>query len=162
MQREHVDDRQQFRQGQKGYRRVRHPLSAGVDNLRADALQHRHEYSLHFGRHLANGVRSPPRCVREPRNPQRSPDFGSGRVRINSAGAPRAGLLPPLLPMLRRASPLAQHRRARPTAAMTIRNATTGLNGTNAPMTVPTAQSEHCSYGCSAVIACSAASGDRR
>jgi hypothetical protein len=28
-----------------------------------------------------------------------------GRVRINSAGAPRAGLLPPLLPMLRRASP---------------------------------------------------------
>jgi hypothetical protein len=45
-------------------------------------------------------------------------------------------LLPPLLPMLR---PLAQYRRARPAAAMTIRNATTGLNGTNAPMTVPTA-----------------------
>jgi hypothetical protein len=54
-----------------------------------------------------------------PRPGCRSPDFGSGRVRINSAGAPRAGLLPPLLPMLRRASPLAQHRRARPTAAMT-------------------------------------------
>jgi hypothetical protein len=30
--------------------------------------------------------------------PARSPDFGSGRVRINSAGAPRAGLLPPLSP----------------------------------------------------------------
>src|SRR6202023_2255201 len=53
-----------------------------------------------------------------------------------SACAPRAGLLPPLLPMLR---PLAQYRRARPAAAMTIRNVTTGLNGTNAPMTVPTA-----------------------
>jgi hypothetical protein len=42
-----------------------------------------------------------------PAVPARSPDFGSGRVRINSAGAPRAGMLPP--PMLRRASPLAQY-----------------------------------------------------
>ena len=42
-----------------------------------------------------------------------------------------------------RASSLAQYRRARPAAAMTIRNATTGLNGTNAPMTVPTAPVQH-------------------
>jgi hypothetical protein len=46
---------------------------------------------------------------------------------------------PSPLPMLRQASPLAHYRGARPAAAMTIGNATTGLNGTNAPMTVPTA-----------------------
>jgi len=68
-----------------------------------------------------------------------------GWVSIGSVASPRASRLPPRLPMLRRASPLAHYRRARPAAAMTIRNATTGLNGTNAPMTVPTPQSEHCS-----------------
>ena len=63
---------------------------------------------------------------------------GVGQYWVEAA-SPRASRLPPLLPMLRRASPLAHYRRARPAAAMTIRNATTGLNGTNAPMTVSTA-----------------------
>src|SRR5580704_10104579 len=73
-----------------------------------------------------------------------------GQSPVVASGQPEAGselpqrscprrFAPPLLPMLRRASPLAQYRRARPAAAMTIRHATTGLNGTNAPMTVPTA-----------------------
>ena len=39
-------------------------------------------------------------------------NFGSGRVRITRP--PRAGLLPPLLPVLRRASPLARYRRLDP------------------------------------------------
>jgi hypothetical protein len=76
---------------------------------------------------------------RLPPFPARSPEFRLGAGQDYSACAPRAGLLPPLLPMLRRASPLAQYPRARPAAAMTIRNATTGLNGTNPPMTLPTA-----------------------
>ena len=37
-------------------------------------------------------------------------------------------------------------------AAMTIRTATTGFNGTNAPMTVSTAQVEHCSLADAACV----------
>ena len=77
------------------------------------------------------------RCFR--RGPSGGQSCGRGWVSIGSAASPSTSRLPPLLPMLRRASPLAQYRRARPAAAMTIRNATTGLNRTNALMTVPTA-----------------------
>jgi len=71
-------------------------------------------------------------------------NFGSGGSGLLGGRAARR-FAPSLLPMLRRASQLAQYRRARPAAAMTIGNATTGLNGTNAPMTSPPPQSERCS-----------------
>jgi hypothetical protein len=79
-----------------------------------------------------------------PAVPARSPDFGSGRVRINSAGAPRAGMLPPP------DAPPGEPAGAIPSPSTRRRDddreRQTGLNGTNAPMTVPPPrQSAHCS-----------------